>query len=649
MNAPGSAIPSASTGLALSSRAEQNCGFLQFCQVEGPCVFFSGCIKWQTLLAQIRGVLVKATPVLFLLLTFAYRSAAQTPLITNISGRTTISLNGAWHAIVDPYDTGKSRKIFLNQKPQSKSDLIEYDFDTSPVLNVPGDWNSQRDQLLFYEGPVWYRREFSYHRRAHTRVFVYFGAANYRAAVYLNGEKLGEHEGGFTPFDFEVTSTLRDGENFLVVEVSNPRRADQVPALNYDWWNYGGITRDVALVEVPETFIQDYAIQLARGSQNEIAGWLQLNGASLPQPITVEIPDAHIRQTVTTDANGHATLRFSAKLDLWSPEHPKLYDVIVSSGSDTIHDQIGFRTIEVQNGKTLLNGKPVFLRGISMHEEAAFRDGRAFSPEDAQTLLGWVKELGCNFVRFAHYPHNEYEVRLADRLGLMVWSEIPVYWDIDWQNPATLANAQAQLRDEIARDQNRAAIILWSMSNETPVKPERTEFIKQLAQQARELDPTRLITSALNYVDKNGDYDRELSDPLAEFLDVLGINEYIGWYELRPEDAEKVQWKSRWNKPIIVSEFGAGAPYGKHGDADERWTEEYQQNVYEHQLHMIERIPNLAGMTPWVLMDFRAPARMLPGIQDYHNRKGLISNRGQRKQAFYFLQNYYKKRAESEK
>ena len=201
----------------------------------------------------------------------------------------------------------------------------------------------------------------------------------------------------------------------------------------------------------------------------------------------------------------------------------------------------------------------------------------------------------------------------------------------------------------IARDHNRAAVILWSMSNETPVKPERTAFLSQLAHEARELDSTRLITSALNHTDSTGPDERTLSDPLAEALDVLGLNEYVGWYERKPEDTDKLQWKSAWNKPIIVSEFGAGAPFGLHGDADERWTEEYQANLYRHQLAMVEKIPNLAGLTPWVLMDFRSPARMLPGIQDFHNRKGLISNRGQRKLAFYVLQSYYKKVAEAGK
>jgi len=588
---------------------------------------------------------------LFLAACFGSCFAAVPPstLITNIPGRTTISLNGAWHVIVDPFGNGERSKFFLNQKAVNKSDLVEYSFDESPVLNVPGDWNTQRDQLMFYEGPVWYRREFLYHKRANTRVFVYFGAANYQSSIYLNGERLGDHEGGFTPFNFEVTSLLREGGNFLIAEVNDARRADGVPALRFDWWNYGGITRDVVLVEVPDVFIQDYSIQLARSSQNEIAGWIQLNGAPTSQRITLAIPEAAIHEDLITDAGGRANFHFPAKLELWSPEHPKLYDVVLTAGADTVHDQLGFRTIEVRDGKILLNGQPIFLRGIAMHEEAPFREGRAFSVEDAQTLLGWVKDLGCNFVRLAHYPHNENEMRLADRLGLLVWSEIPVYWDIDWQNPATLTNAEAQLRDMIARDRNRAAVVMWSLSNETPVKPERLTFLRQLAQDARELDETRLITSASDRLEDTAPDARTIADPIGDLLDVIGVNEYVGWYWKKPEDADKLQWRSKYNKPVIVSEFGGGAPFGLHGDADQRWTEEYQADLYERQLRMIQRIPNLAGLTPWVLMDFRSPARMLPGVQDYHNRKGLISNRGQRKLAFYTLQNYYKKLANENK
>jgi beta-glucuronidase len=606
---------------------------------------------------------MKRCALVLLMAGLAYAAPVPSTLIANVSGRTTISLNGSWHVVVDPFDNGKS-SFFRNEKPKSKSERVEYNFDVSPVLNVPGDWNTQRESLMFYEGPVWYRREFNYHKQAGKRVFVYFGAVNYESTVYLNGEKLGEHEGGFTAFNFEATAGLREGENFLIVEVRNVRRADAVPALKFDWWNYGGITRDVMLVEEPAVFIQDYFVQLAKGSNHEITGWVQFNGRVTQHEVTIEIPEAGIKFRTLTDGSGYANFTFdasvlacakrpasqcSAPLKLWSPENPKLYRVTVSGEGDSVTDEIGFRTIEVQGASILLNGKPIFLRGISMHEEAPFREGRAFSPEDAQTLLGWVKDLGCNFVRFAHYPHNESEIRLADRMGLLVWSEIPVYWDIDWSNPATLANAEAQLRDEIARDHNRAAVVFWSLSNETPVKPERLTFLKDLAQEARKLDSTRLITSAMNHVEDTSTDVRTISDPLGEVLDVLSINEYLGWYWGRVEDADKMQWKSAWNKPLIVSEFGGGAVYGRHGDADEIWTEEYQDNLYQHQLGMIERMPNLVGLTPWVLMDFRSPTRMLPGVQDYHNRKGLISNRGQRKLAFYTLQKFYRKLAEAGK
>ena len=561
-------------------------------------------------------------------------------LIANVSGRTAISLDGTWNTIIDPYETGLGSLFYENAKPKTKSDLVEYDFDRSPKLRVPGDWNTQRESLLFYEGVIWYQRYFSYQKRPHTRAFLYFGAANYQARVWLNRNKLGEHEGGFTPFDFEVTDKIADGENSVVVEVDNTRRADGVPGLHTDWWNYGGLTRGVQLIEVPETFIEDYAVHLAKNS-GQIEGWVQFNGPRQKNEVTVEIPEIHLKQTTLLDPAGRAVFGFPAKLELWSPENPKLYRVTISGEGDTVSDAIGFRTIQVRGTQILLNGKPLFLRGICLHEEAPFRSGRAFSAEDGGTLLNWAKELGANFVRLAHYPHNEEMIRLADRMGLLVWEEVPVYWDIEWQSPATLDNAKAQLRDVIARDQNRAAVALWSMSNETPISPERSAFLKTLAQYARQLDSTRLITSAMNRVEHAGDT-RIFNDPLGESMDVLGLNEYIGWYEGRPGDADRAQWKFAYGKPVIMSEFGGSAQYGLHGDAATRFTEEYQANLFQHQLAMVQRIPELAGISPWVLMDFRSPRRFLPGIQDYYNRKGLVSDRGQKKQAFYVLQKFYR-------
>lgn len=569
--------------------------------------------------------------------------AASANLIANIPGRTHISLDGTWRAIIDPYETGMGARFYENAKPKTPRDLVEYDFDTSAILNVPGDWNSQRAELFFYEGSIWYKKSFSYHKRDHARVFVYFGAANYKALIYLNGQKLGEHEGGFTPFNFEVTGQIREGDNFLVVEVNDQRKLENVPGTVTDFWNYGGLTRDVSLIEVPETFIEDYWVQLAKGSLNEVEGWVKLNGVSGPQQIVVEIPEAGIKQPVTTDDKGYGHFRFPANLTLWSPENPKLYQVMLTGAGDSVGEQIGFRNVETRGSRIFLNGKPVFLRGISLHEEAPFRGGRAFSEEDDQILLNWAKELGCNFVRLAHYPHNEKMIRLADRLGLMVWSEVPIYWETAWENPATLKNAQEQLHDLIARDHNRASVVLWSVANETPINAARLAFLQALIAQARTLDSTRLITAALNHYEHTSPNTVVLSDPLAPSLDVVGLNEYLGWYgSERPEDCDHLQWSLPNEKPLIVSEFGGGAPFGSHGDSDTRWTEEYQANLYERQINMLRRIPTLAGMSPWVLMDFHSPRRLLPGVQDYRNRKGLFSDQGERKQAFYVLQRFYR-------
>jgi beta-glucuronidase len=221
-----------------------------------------------------------------------------------------------------------------------------------------------------------------------------------------------------------------------------------------------------------------------------------------------------------------------------------------------------------------------------------------------------------------------------------VWSENPVYWALEFDNPKVLTKAEQQLDEEINTYRNHAAIVLWSMANETPSTQARTEFIETLASRARAMDESRLITAAL-LVHARGNT-KIVDDPLGKALDVIGVNEYIGWYEGHPENADVTQWEIDYQKPLIVSEFGADAKAGLHGGENERWTEEYQANVFRHQLPMLNKIAQLRGMSPWVLMDFRSPNRPLVGIQDEFNRKGLVSDQGQKKQAFYVLQKAYK-------
>ena len=576
------------------------------------------------------------------------------PLITNVDGRRTTSLDGAWRTIVDAFEKGyydyryqpRADGYFLDRKAKDETDRVEYSFDTSPALLVPGDWNTQRESLLLYEGTVWYRQTFDDPRDDGTsRLFVWFGAVASKAHVFLNGELLGAHEGAFTPFNFEITGAVKPSGNVLIVKADNARRPEAVPTLDFDWWNYGGITRPVCLVEVPGTFIQDYVVQLAKGSRDRVRGWVELNGTKAGQKVTVTISEAGIAETATTDATGRAAFDFPATLSLWSPENPRLYDVEVAAGEDVVQDRIGFRSLETRGTEILLNGTPIFLRGICAHGEAPYRSGRAFGADDARTLLGWVKELGANFVRLAHYPHDEAMLREADRMGVLVWSEIPVYWAIRWEDPNTLENARTQLTENITRDRNRASIVLWSVANETPISDARNAFLKALVDRVRELDDTRLVTAALERGEPEGDT-QVIDDPFGKHLDVIGCNEYVGWYDGLPEKADRVSWRTVYDKPHIMSEWGAGARYGLHGTPRTRWSEEFQAEVYRKTTGMLSRIPFLAGTSPWLLMDFRSPARLLPGVQDGWNRKGVVSDRGERKQAFFVLREWYRTIAE---
>lgn len=603
---------------------------------------------------------------LLLLISACLAKANAQDQIINVSGRESMSLNGTWKYIVDPYETGyydyrreprdqkpypsSAEALFLGYQQKDPSERVEYNFDKADNIRVPGDWNSQKEKLFYYEGSVWYYKAFDFAlQRENHRQFIHFGAVNYEADVYLNGQKLGKHIGGFTPFGYEATDKLKPKNNFIVVKVDNKRGLEKVPTINTDWWNYGGITRDVQILNIPETYIEDYYIQLEEADSDYLKVRIQLKGKeSANKQITVKIKEAGVQEVFTTNTQGLAEGKIKAKnIKLWSPENPYLYSVTLELNSNLLSDKIGFRTIATDKADILLNGKSVFLRGISIHEENGIRGGRAYSREDAETLLGWAKELGCNFVRLAHYPHNENMIKVADEMGLMVWSEVPVYWTIQWQNEETFNNARNQLTDMINRDKNHPSIIVWSMANETPVSRERTTFIRKMVEITKAIDPVRLVSAALERHTKEGtDNTQVIEDPLQEYVDIIAFNEYIGWYDGLPDKAKTAVFDIEFDKPVIISEFGAGALQGNHGNKNERWTEEFQEHLYQETLKMLEKIPQLRGMTPWVLADFRSPRRVLSDIQDGWNRKGVMSETGEKKKAFYILQNYYQEKRE---
>ncbi|MBR4265685.1 MAG: beta galactosidase jelly roll domain-containing protein [Bacteroidales bacterium] len=584
---------------------------------------------------------MKTINLIFAFLIFFVAADAQTMM--NVSSRKTKSLNGIWKNIVDPYGHWYH---FWDDEPFTGKVLQDYDFDSSDDIKVPGDWNTQNDKYYFYEGSMWYRTKFNYSLTPGNRLFVNFGAVNYKCTVWVNGKEIGNHEGGYTGFEFDITDAIKSGEdNSLVLKVNNQRQKDGIPSMSTDWWNYGGITRDVNLVEVAPTFVYDYSVQINKNNFKLINAWVQLKGKDVAnQEVTIQIPELKINKKAVTDITGKAVFEIKASPKLWTPYEPKLYDVTIKFGSDILKDEIGFRTIKTNGSKILLNGKEIFLCGVNLHEETVGDSKRANTREQDSVLLMMAKDMSCNFVRLAHYPHNEQMTKMADKIGLMVWSEIPLYWGINWNSELTYNLANQQLTEMITRDRNRASIIIWSIANETAVQPERTQFLTRLANDARKLDDSRLISAALQNVNKQLSHNvYTIEDPLHEALDLFSFNEYIGWYDNTKYAADSITWVLPKDKPIVISEFGAGGVYGRHSGKDSYFSEDNMAEVYKHQFVMLGKIEGLSGTMPWVLKDFRSPLRKLKGIQDDFNRKGLYSDKGQKKMAWSVLKEWNEK------
>ena len=580
-----------------------------------------------------------------LIILFCNYLQAQTAMV-NVQSRNLTSLNGKWKVIIDPTGIGDWRQVWQEKKPQKKNDFVEYSFEGGPELDVPGDFNIQMPELTYFEGTVWYKKQFSHTKREDKRLFLYFGAVNYLADVYLNGEKIGSHEGGFTPFQFEITNKVKEGNNTLIVKVNNQRKENGLPGVGYDWLNFGGITRDVGLIETNNDFIEDYFIQLKKGSLNNVLGWVQLNGAKTNQKITIKIPELNLNYKTKTDDKGFANIEFSSKFTLWSPENPKLYKVAIESETDAVDDNIGFRSIEVKGSEIFLNKKPIFLKAVNIHEENPFKGSRAFSKEDAGILLNAAKELGCNLVRLAHYPHSENMIKEAEKMGLMVWDELPIYQHIKFSDSLVPKKMEMMLKEMVTRDKNRAAVAIWSLSNETySSTPNRNDALISLTQKCKAMDSTRLISHVIN-TQGYGNNTFTVRDSLYKYSDIVAINEYIGWYipwQGKPSDTK---WEIDFpNKPVFISEFGGEALYGNNdlpSDEASNWTEGYQEQIYKDQVKMFKTIPNLAGVCPWILFDYKSLSRMNQIYQNGYNRKGLISENGEKKKAWYIMSRYYK-------
>lgn len=547
------------------------------------------------------------------------------------------SLNGHWHYAVDQYDTCLRQKWFNEYYYDERGNTlpVDFSFDEWELMTLPCCWNTADRMYMLYEGSMVYTRKFIYEKQSSDeRMILRIGAANYICRVFINKKYVGMHRGGSTPFCFDITDYL-EHDNRIILQVDNTRRNSQVPMENTDWFNYGGIYRDIDLIRVPKVHIKDFKIALEPDSS---FGKIRANvfvSENYSGIALLTINELEIFKDIKV-SNGSGEIVFEAQPKLWSPETPKLYDVSLECAGDKVSDRVGFREIHVNGMDIVLNGKPIFLRGISCHEESK-KHGRALTDEERLENIRIAKELGCNYMRVAHYPHNERMAQLADEAGILLWEEIPVYWGIQFDSEDTYTDAENQLKELITRDYNRASVIIWSVGNETPDTDDRLNFMSRLAKCAHSTDKTRMVSAAcLVNTEKNA-----IEDRLEHYLDIIGLNEYCGWYTAEWGMLPELFENSDPQKPVIITEFGADAYAGLRGTITDKGTEDCQAYVYEKQIENIRKISYIKGMTPWILYDFRCPRRTSVN-QRYYNTKGLLSaDKKYRKPAFYVLQDFY--------
>ena len=547
------------------------------------------------------------------------------------------SLNGTWHYAVDQYDTCIRAKWFEeNYYDEGGNTLpVDFSFDEWEKMILPCCWNTVDKTYLLYDGSMIFTRKFIYAKQnEEERMILKIGAANYICRIFINKKYVGMHRGGSTPCYFDITDYL-EHQNRIIIQVDSTRRNEQVPPSNTDWFNYGGVYRDIDLIRVPKVHIKDFKIALEPESNfGKIRASVVMSEA-IKDTAILEIDELTIKQEIEVK-DGKGEIVFDASPELWTPENPKLYDVKLSCAGDEISDRVGFREIRVKGMDIVLNGKPVFLKGISCHEDSV-ENGKALTDEERIENIRNAKELGCNFMRVAHYPHSERMAQIADEMGIILWEEIPVYWEVHFWSEDTYKDAENQLKELITRDYNRASVIIWSVGNENEDTDDRLKFMSSLAECAHSIDSTRMVSAAcLVNFSKN-----KIEDRLEEYLDIIGLNEYCGWYTAEWSMLPELFENSNPKKPVIITEFGADAYAGLRGTITDKGTEDCQAYVYERQTQTIRNISYIKGMTPWILHDFRCPRRTSVN-QRYYNTKGLLSaDKKYRKMAFDVLKEFY--------
>jgi beta-glucuronidase len=544
-------------------------------------------------------------------------------------------------------------------------------------MPVPASYNEiyEEPALRDHVGRVWYEREIVVPASLTAeRIVLRFGAVTHAARVYLNGQPVVEHRGGFTPFEAEISAFLRPGKNRLTVAVDNlldyktlpvgHYREETLPdgsrlvsnAPNFDFFNYAGIHRPVWLYTTPATYISDITLTSAlTGADGLVTYQVAIGGADaglLEVRVAVLAEDGG---RVAENMGTRGQLRIPA-VRLWEPGDPYLYTCLVELWSggrrlDSYEEPFGVRTVAVRDGRFLLNGKPFYFKGFGKHEDFPVH-GRGLDEAVAVKDLQLLRWLGANSFRTSHYPYAEELMRLADRLGLVVIDEVPavgLHLNLGaegsgqrrrtWQELETAAQHAQVIRELIARDKNHPCVVMWSLANEPASEEEgATEYFLPLVRLARELDPQRRpLTITLQMLATPE------SDHLSDLVDVIALNRYYGWYSYGGQleaarallRAELHAWQRRHpNKPLLLSEYGADTIAGFHDTAPSMFSEEYQVALLQVYHEVLDEFPNVIGEHVWNFADFQT-AQRITRVQG--NKKGVFTRERRPKMAAHAL------------
>lgn len=551
-------------------------------------------------------------------------------------------VSGQWDFVTDPGNIGMQQQWFKSfPEPQT-------------TVFVPACWNNEFG-LYDYEGVAWYRTTFELVKPEHLRLICH--AVLGHADVYLDGEHLGYHYGGYSPFELIVTHAAA-GNHELIIRTDSTLTRQTIPIDLVDWFHYGGIIRPVELQYLSDVFIEKLRINYtlhdqARAEVGITVQLRSLGSADQSVPLTLQSDGTVFHEeTVHVPAGQTVIAEVRQTWDqvrLWHPGQAELYTIRAATDTDDKIDRIGFRRIEVNDRRICINGEPVYLQGVNRHDEHP-EWGFAFPPKLMKKDLDLIKELGCNTVRGSHYPQSPYWIDLLDEHGILYWSEIPMWGALmpkEVTTDALFRQRAMQMIDEmIERDFHHPSIVFWSVHNEIDTTcQEALDLTVPMIDLVRSKDTSRLVSYATMH---------PLNDVLLPLFDVIGINKYHGWYEGKVEGFGDMleqfhayaESMGAGNKPILMTEFGAAGIYGDTGWEPRLFSEDYQAHVISEALRIFRSDPRIGGTYIWQFADVRADLQsQRNSFRDRarsFNNKGLLNEYRKPKQAYRVVRDIYK-------